>query len=97
VRNSDQGFTTQRYEKESFKNQFLETFNGFFDGVFTMKMVAESKGIDRANICRYVANLRKSNLIFYVKKDRCRITNCLAGYYTTNEQFKPITNQLKLF
>ena len=64
----------------------------------TMLMVAHQTGIERANICRYVAELSKSNAIALIKKSLCQISKYKAGYYTTDKSKFPVLPQtLKLF
>ncbi len=88
----------QRYKKQFIRDQFRETENAFFKGFFTMKTIAVQLNIDRANICRYVATLRKSNRIQLVKKGVCPITKSSSvGFYTTNPEYFVSTNQLNLF
>jgi len=87
----------QRYTKTAIDDQYKLTKIEFSNGVFTMKMVAVKLGFDRANICRYVATLRKSNSIYFVKWGICEITKHRAGFYTTNPDLAPINNQLNLF
>ncbi|MHA6697329.1 hypothetical protein [Chryseobacterium sp. A321] len=50
----------------------------------TMLQVARKTGIERASICRRVAQLRKTNSIYLVKTGLCPITKHRAGFYTTN-------------
>ncbi len=63
------------------EQQFQKWFNR---GIFTMKQVSVKTDIDRANICRYVGKLKKTNSIYLVKKSICPITKDIAGFYTTN-------------
>jgi hypothetical protein len=87
----------QRYKKLTIEQQFSATQKAFYSDVFTMKTVSIMLGIDRANICRYVATLKKGELIAKVKTDLCPITKHRAGFYTTNPELMPTNNQLKLF
>ena len=88
---------TQRYKKESLVSQNQRVLEQLNKGIYTMKMLSILVNVDRANICRFVAELRKYNHIFLVKRGLCKVTNCMAGYYTTNTEFAPIDNQTKLF
>lgn len=63
-------------------HQVIEVFN---ERPFTMLEVSHRTGIERANICRYIATLRKENKIQLVKKTFCSITKHRAGFYTTNK------------
>ncbi len=90
--------TNQRYKKQSIKVQFNQTEKAFFNGYFTMKTIAVQLDIDRSNICRYVATLRKLNRIQLVKKGNCPITKSSGvGFYTTIPEYCVSCNQLNLF
>ncbi len=88
----------KRQDKDNhFKNQFKQTFEGFFSKPQTMKELSVQTGIDRANICRYCRTMRKAESIAVVSKRRCSITKHLANKYTTNPAMFPISSQLKMF
>ena len=53
----------------------------------TMLEIAHRNGIERANVCRYVAALRKSERIYFIGKGYCSISKHLAGFYTTDYNF----------
>ena len=56
-----------------------------FSGVpKTMLQVSIETGIFRANLCRYVAVMKKQETIFLVNKGICPISNHRAGFYTTD-------------
>lgn len=61
----------------------------------TMLMIAHQTGIERANVCRHVATLRKTNSISLTGKRLCKISNYTAGYYTTDPSL--MDSQLTLF
>ncbi|NOZ35656.1 MAG: hypothetical protein GXO80_10210 [Chlorobi bacterium] len=63
----------------------------------TMLQVSKETGIERANICRYVAEFRKQDNIQVVRKGICSISKHRAGYYTTNKDLFKKNNQLSLF
>jgi hypothetical protein len=63
----------------------------------TMLMISNITGVDRANICRYVASFRKSNRIAVVTVKPCAITKHRAGYYTTDENLFPAKTQMQLW
>ena len=86
----------QRKDKV-FQDQFSKVFNEFFRQPFTMKMVSVQTRIDRANICWYCRDLRKTKRIAAVKKGICQVTKHRATYWTTNPDLFPINPQLKLF
>ena len=81
----------------TFKAQFEIVYKAFYNQPKSMKMVEVDTGIDRANICRYVKTLRKSDKIAIVKTKLCSITKHRAGYLTTNPDLFPKSNQYKLF
>ena len=65
-------------------NQLKEVFRAFYERPKTMLMVSNETGILRANICRYVAELEKKNLITLTDIKICPISKHRAGFYTTN-------------
>ena len=74
-----------------FQVQSQRTFLSFLEYPKTMLMVSIETGILRANLCRYVAKMRKHNHIEVVRKGICPISKHRAGFYTTNpEMFPPI-------
>ena len=50
----------------------------------TMLMVARETGVERANICRRVAELREEGRIWECGKHICKVSKFRAMYYTTN-------------
>lgn len=80
-----------------FQTQFETVYKALHDKPKTMLMVAEETGIYRANICRFVATLRKLHKVAVVTLKRCQITKHTAGYLTTDPLLFPKTNQLNLF
>ena len=52
----------------------------------TMLQVSVQTGILRANICRYVSELRKQDQITHIKKGICPISKFRAGFYTTDKE-----------
>ena len=86
-----------RHEDNKFKVQFDIIYKGFFEQPQTMKMLSMRTNIDRANICRYCRELRKSKNIAIFKKAICPITKHPANYWTTNPDLFPISSQLKMF
>lgn len=78
-------------------NQLEKTEKAFADRPATMLMIAHKTGIERANICRYVATLQKSGKIALLRKRSCQVTGAKAGYYTTDPNLFPKEQQLNLF
>ena len=52
----------------------------------TMLQVSYETGIERASICRRVAELREDNLIYPLGRTICPISNARAMFYTTSPQ-----------
>lgn len=53
---------------------------------FTRMQLAKGLGIERATICRRVAELRDLGLVCVVKKDICPITHEKAEFLTANRE-----------
>lgn len=87
----------QHNENKPFLNQKKIVFKEFFKKPSTMLEVSFRTGILRANICRYVAEWRKTQTIAVNKKALCSITKTKAKYLTTNPELFPKSNQIKLF
>lgn len=63
------------------EQEFKKWFNR---GIFTMKQVSVKTETDRANVCRFIGKMKRSNSIYLVRKGICPITKDIAGFYTTN-------------
>jgi hypothetical protein len=64
----------------------------------TMKMVEVETGIQRTNFTSLLGNMFKQGAIYKPYFAKCKITSTSGvGYYTTNENYKPKSNQLNLF
>ncbi|MCB9016128.1 MAG: hypothetical protein H6541_10065 [Lentimicrobiaceae bacterium] len=50
----------------------------------TMLEIAHRNNIERANVCRYVSALRKSERIYFIGKGYCSVSKHIAGFYTTD-------------
>lgn len=72
-----------------FLQQQKKVYMEFFRAPRTMKQVAVLLGIDRANVCRYVAHYRKRQSIAYLGKVVCPITKRMAYQLTTNPKLFP--------
>lgn len=51
----------------------------------TMLEVSKRTGIERANICRRIADLQKQNKAFLIGYRLCTISKHKAGIYTTDK------------
>ena len=67
-----------------FYTQKQRVYKAFLRQPKTMLQVATETGIERANICRYVAALKQEGNICLMYKSICPISKCRAGYYTTD-------------
>jgi hypothetical protein len=63
----------------------------------TMLMAAKTTGIERANICRYVAVMRKADRVALISVKPCELTKHAAGYYSTDRNLFPVKTQLELW
>lgn len=97
MQNSNQTPLLASNKDTQFLNQLKRTELYFKEFTATRYMAAVDTGINRANICRYIATLKKSNSIAIVKRDKCQISGCTAQYLTTNPELFPSDNQLKLW
>lgn len=52
----------------------------------TMLQVANETGIERANICWEVHDLRKQGAIYHLGRGICPISKCRATFHTTSQQ-----------
>lgn len=85
------------YHKDNNINQLQRVYSTLFARPMTMYEVALTTGIERANVCRYVAELRKSNSIAVVRLGICPITKySRVQFLTTNPALFPQETQLGL-
>jgi hypothetical protein len=90
-------FEGKHNKDKALSNQFKEIYKSFFKAPKTMLMASKETGILRANICRYVATLKKFDKIYEVKKGLCKISKHKAGFLTTNPNQFPKSKQYKMF
>jgi hypothetical protein len=64
-----------------------------------MLEVSLETGILRANICRYVADMKEKGYIQAIREGYCPHTHFRAGFYSTDNSLfaKPDVQQLSLF
>ena len=85
------------YYKDNNINQLQRVYSTLFARPMTMYEVALITGIERANVCRYVAELRKCNNIAVVRLGICPITrHDRVQFLTTNPALFPQETQLGL-
>jgi len=90
---------TTQYKGNHFESQYKIVYQSFKECPKTMLMVCVETGIMRENICRYVADMEKSELIQIIRKGYCPHTQYVAGFYSTDEALftKSSIQQLNLF
>ena len=90
-----QGEKLQVVEKELQKQIVLRALSA---EPKTMKMVEVETGIQRTNFTSLLFYMFKQGAIYKPYFAKCKITSRNGvGYYTTNENYKPKSNQLNLF
>lgn len=83
--------------KDTKINQLQKVYSTLFVRPMTMLEVAQLTGIERANVCRYVAELRKQNNVEVVRLGVCPITkHSRVQFLTTNPSLFPQETQLGL-
>lgn len=69
---------------------------------YTRMQIAKCLGIERASVCRRVAELRDANLIWEIRKGIDPVTKERAGFLTGNKavamaaQAKPLSREVKV-
>jgi len=88
-----------RAKDTHFVTQYKTVFQSFKERPKTMLEVSIETGILRANICRYIRTMRKSEQMQVIRKGFFPITKHIAGFITTDKNLfqKPKVQQLKLF
>jgi hypothetical protein len=82
-------------EKELQKQTVLKAFA---NEPKTMKMVEVETGIQRTNFTALLNGMYTNGAIYIAYFSKCPISGRNGvGFYTTNEQYKPESNQLNLF
>ena len=83
--------------KDTKINQLQKVYSTLFVRPMTMLEVAQLTGIERANVCRYVAELRKQNSVEVVRFGICPITkHSRVQFLTTNPELFPQKKQLDI-
>ena len=94
MKNTNQQSPNSEHNKDS---QYQRVFEALQHKPATRKELSVLLNIDRANICGYIATLRKFDRVWTVRIRMCRITKHIAEELTCNPELKPDDNQLKLF
>lgn len=78
--------------------QYERVFRALHERPRTMLDLFFATGILRANVCRYVALMKKRGEVQELYKARDRYTKHMAGYYSTDKRlFHRASRQLSLF
>jgi hypothetical protein len=96
----EKGVTAPEQAKDShFITQYELVYQSFKEKPKTMLNVSLDTGILRANICRYVADMKEKGYAQVVRKGYCPYTRHKAGFYSTDEGLfsKPDVSQSSLF
>jgi hypothetical protein len=89
------GKKLQVEEKDS---QKVAVLNAFANEPKTMKMVEVETGIQRTNFTALLNSMFSNDAIYKPYFAKCKISGRNGvGFYTTNENYKPKSNQLNLF
>ncbi|MDR1259181.1 MAG: hypothetical protein LBK65_07910 [Tannerellaceae bacterium] len=82
-----------------FDTQYQVVCQSFKERPKTMLQVSIETGILRANICRYIADMKEKGHIQVIRKGVCPYTRVVAGFYSTDESLftKSYVQQLNLF
>jgi hypothetical protein len=88
-----------QYKDNHFVTQYQIVYESFKERPKTMLKVTVETGILRANICRYIAEMKKKGFIQVIRKGYCPCTGHTAGFYSTDKALFSNTNvqQLNLF
>lgn len=83
-------------KQEIWLSQKRRVYASLFKEPQTRLQVAKSTDTPLQNVCRYIADFRKSGSVFITKVDRCSISKMKAEFITTNPVFFN-HGQMKLF
>jgi len=86
----------QRQDNEK-RTQLQTIFHYLQEHIATASMVSVATGIPQKNICRYKRDLENSGRLWEIEKNLCKKTSFKAWYLTTNPNYAPFDNQLKMF
>lgn len=97
MENHDNNPNKRQGQDNNYSTQLKTIFHYLQNHIATASMVTEATGIPQKCITRYKRDLEKQGLLAEVKKGYCKVTNHLAWYITTNKNYFPQSNQLKMF
>ena len=84
-KNSSDCKGSDSFAKINFTTQPVLLMDTFYQGILTMKQASVETGIDRANICRRIADWRDQGTVYNCGKHICPVTGGRASFYTTNK------------
>lgn len=89
----------RQLQDKGFISQKKRVFKAFSMFPMTMKMAELVSGVDRANICRFIAEWRENGRVCKIKTSICPVTKYpKVGFYTNDlELIKGLGIQSKLF
>ena len=89
----------KQYEdtKRKHKAQKKRFYNYLKTHLVSCTMVSKALRIEQKCLTRYKRQFEKCGILWQAKKDRCKHTNRLVWYLTTNPELIPIDKQFKLF
>jgi hypothetical protein len=91
---------TEPQDKDNhFASQYKTVYESFKERPKTMLEASIETGVLRANICRYIAEMKGEGQIQVIRKGYCPYTHFVAGFYSTDEALfaTPKVTQLSLF
>lgn len=98
MKNKSSHNPNKRQGKDTYFQTQLETiFHYLQKHIATASMVEAATGIPQKNICRYKRDLEKAGQLWEIEKKKCKKTGFKAWYLTSNPNYAPLNNQLKLF
>ena len=77
--------------------QQLVIFSYLQRNVATTSMVSKVRGIPQSNNTRFKHDLELTGMLSEVRREICEVTGHIAYFLTTNPNWFPEPNQLKLF
>jgi len=91
--------TVEKQGKDIHFFQLQQTQLSFYEKPKTMMMVAREIGVDRANICWFMRDLRTNGAVWKIRVGRCPITRAEGvGFWSTNPKYaEGLPKQLELF
>ena len=89
-------FSQYEDTKRKHKAQKKRFYNYLKKHLSSCTMVSKALRIEQKCLTRYNRQIEKCGILWQAKKDRCKHTNRLVWYLTTNPELIPIDKQTKL-